>query len=165
VLGMLGAWVLRRGWVRWGRRLWLGFAALALVGQACALWWFNRHGSFFGNGRWRAVWPLVEGSLWAAVVVAWVAALQGVSGRGWRWLAMPGLVSYSVYLLHFPVVAAVKTRHWGNSVGEAALLTFGVVVPIVAVVATLAYFVVERPFMEMRVRYLSDRDAAATAST
>ncbi|MCB0980997.1 MAG: acyltransferase [Acidimicrobiaceae bacterium] len=168
VLGMLAAWCLRRGWVELRRRWWATATASALVALALALWWFNRHGSFYAAGRWRAVWPLAEGALWAAVVLGWVAATKGLGHRLARWLTFPGLISYSVYLLHYPVVAAVRGRGWtlvDPPVANALLLTVLVVVPVVAALATLCYLVVERPFMELRVRYLSDAPGGPAAST
>ncbi|MCB0955812.1 MAG: acyltransferase [Ilumatobacteraceae bacterium] len=167
VLGMLAAWCLRRGWLQLRRRWWALGTVAALAALALALWWFNRHGSFYSVGRWRAVWPLVEGTLWAAVVLGWVAATQGLGHRVARWLTFPGLISYSVYLLHYPVVAAVRARGWtlvDSAVPNALLLTVLVVVPVVAALATLSYLVVERPFMELRVRYLGDAPAAAAST-
>jgi peptidoglycan/LPS O-acetylase OafA/YrhL len=137
--------------------LWIAAAALLLLG--CALWWFNAHGGFFGSNRWRAVWPMVEGSLWAVVVYGYVSATIDWAGRAARWLALPGVVSYSAFLLHYPVVIAVAERHWkwvDAAVPNAALLTVAIVFPVVAGFATLGYLTVERPFMQRRVRYLSD---------
>jgi peptidoglycan/LPS O-acetylase OafA/YrhL len=157
VLGMLAAWCFQRGYVRLGRRSGLTLAATGVLLVGCALWWFNAHGGFFGSHRWRAVWPPVEGVLWAAVVLGYVSATAGVAGRLARWPALPGIVSYSAFLLHYPVVIAVADRHWhlvDAAVPNAALLTVLVVFPSVAALATLGYVTVERPFMQRRVRYL-----------
>jgi peptidoglycan/LPS O-acetylase OafA/YrhL len=80
-----------------------------------------------------------------------------------RWPALPGVVSYSAFLLHYPVVIAVAERHWHlvhAAVPNAALLTLLVVFPVVAVLATLGYVTVERPFMQRRVRYLEGSSPA-----
>ncbi|MEI8240316.1 MAG: acyltransferase, partial [Actinomycetota bacterium] len=158
VLGMLAAWLLRRGYVhlRGGRAL--ALVAAGMVAICLALWAYNRHGGFFGVGRWKAHWPLVEGLAWAVVVVGWVAFTEGRSGRVVRWLTLPGVVSYSAYLLHMPIVIVVRDRGWhvlGHGSVDAAALTVLVILPLTFAVATLAYLVIERPFMELRVRYLS----------
>jgi peptidoglycan/LPS O-acetylase OafA/YrhL len=104
------------------------------------------------------VWPVIEGLLWLGVVLGYVAATAGRSGSIGRWLALPGVVSYSLYLLHYPVVRAVAERAWrptGALWVDAAVVSTVVVLPIAAALATLCYLTVERPFMERRGVYLS----------
>ena len=158
VLGMIGAWVLRRAVVRWSSARWALVATASSAAVMLALWWFNANGSFYGAARWRAVWPVVEGLLWLGVVVGYVAATAGRSGSIVRWLALPGVVSYSLYLLHYPVVRAVAERAWrptGALWIDAAVVSTFVVLPVAAALATLCYLTVERPFMERRGVYLS----------
>lgn len=160
VIGMIGAWILRRAVVRWSSVQWSMLAAGSTALVLAAMWWFNRNGSFYGAARWRAVWPLVEGLLWVGVVVGYVAATAGRSGRTVRAMALPGVVSYSLYLLHYPVVRAVAERGWapfGRPWLDAGVLTVAVVAPIAAAIATLCYVAVERPFMERRGVYLATR--------
>lgn len=152
LIGMVGAWVLRRrgvsGW-------WLAGVSMALI--IGGLDWFNHHGSFYGTGRWRAVWPTFEGLAWCGVIVGVVAVTSGRSGRLLRFAALPGVVSYSMYLLHYPVVQWVVRRSWaptGRAWVDAALLSVVVVLPVTLVLSTLGYVLVERPFMARRGRYL-----------
>jgi peptidoglycan/LPS O-acetylase OafA/YrhL len=66
--------------------------------------------------------------------------------------------------LHYPIVIAVRDRGWslaGHGVGNAIVLVVVCILPITFAVATLAYLVVERPFMELRVRYLDRTDPPA----
>lgn len=158
VIGMIGAWLLRRAAHRWSPRRWAAAAGGSLLLVMIALWWFNANGSFFGAGRWRAVWPLAEGVLWAGVVVGYVAATAGRSGRAVRLLALPGVVSYSLYLLHYPVVRAVARRSWapfGRAWLDAGVLSALVVAPVAVAIATICYLAVEKPFMERRGVYLT----------
>jgi len=161
VLGMMGAWLLRRGVLRLSGARALVTTAVGVVSISMALWVYNRHGSFLGAARWKAHWPLVEGLAWALVVVGWVSFTEGRHGRLMRWLTLPGVVSYSAYLLHYPIVIAVRDRGWslaGHGVGNAIVLVVVCILPVTFAVATLAYLVVERPFMELRVRYLDRTD-------
>lgn len=133
-------------------------ALVAFAGVCCALWWFNANGSFYGNAVWKAQWPLVEGGLWALFVAGYVLASRGWTGRVKHWLTLPGIVSYSAYLLHFVLVSVVADRMWNvldGSVANAALLTVVVILPATFALSTLCYLVVERPFMQMRVRYVA----------
>lgn len=160
VVGMIGAWLLRRAVLRWSTLRWSVVAIASAVLVSLAMWWFNANGSFFGASRWRSVWPLVEGVLWAGVVVGYVAATAGRSGRVLRVLALPGVVSYSLYLLHYPVVRAVAERSWtpfDRPWLDGVVLTTVVVAPIAGAIATLCYLTVERPFMERRGVYLAAR--------
>ena len=160
VIGMLAAWLLRRNVIRLGGGRAVAVAAAGFIGVTCALWWFNHHGSFFGNGLWKAQWPLVEALLWAAVVVGYVSASGAWTSEAAKWIAWPGVVSYSVYLLHFPIVSVIKDRSWtvvDNVVVNAGILTVGLLLPAALLLSTLSYLVIERPFMQMRVRYLNPR--------
>jgi peptidoglycan/LPS O-acetylase OafA/YrhL len=169
VLGMLAAWLMRRGVLNLSGVRALAVTLAGLVGITMALWFYNRHGSFLGVARWKAHWPIVEGLAWALVVVGWVSFTEGRRGRVVRWLTLPGVVSYSAYLLHYPIVVAVRDRGWhlvGHGSLNAAALTVVFILPVTFAVATLAYLVIERPFMELRVRYLdSTASISETAPT
>ena len=161
VLGMLAAWVIKHGMVRLAGRAAAAVAACGFLAVCLALWWFNANGSFYGIGLWKAQWPLVEGALWAAVVLGYVLATRGWHSRLSRWLTLPGVVSYSAYLVHFVIVSVVADRMWqvfDGSVVNAAFLTLVVVLPGTFALSALSYLVVERPFMQMRVRYVPADD-------
>jgi peptidoglycan/LPS O-acetylase OafA/YrhL len=90
---------------------------------------------------------LAEEVLWGLVAV--LLALPAVAGAP-RWLmvrpvALLGLVSYGIYLVHQGVVA-VLLDHTGWDLFHAPLVSFGVVVLLVTVaLAGLGYRFVERP--------------------
>jgi peptidoglycan/LPS O-acetylase OafA/YrhL len=69
-------------------------------------------------------------------------------------------VSYSAYLLHYALVVALIDREpvgFAGSGGANALLnTLVFIVPGTFALATLTYLMVERPFMQLRRRYLRD---------
>ncbi|MDP2293086.1 MAG: acyltransferase [Actinomycetota bacterium] len=164
VLGMIAAWLIKRGMLRLAGTQAVLLALAAFAGVCCALWWFNANGSFYGNAVWKAQWPLVEGALWALFVAGYVLASRGWTGRVKHWLTLPGIVSYSAYLLHFVLVSVVADRMWNvldGSVANAALLTVVVILPATFALSTLCYLVVERPFMQMRVRYVATPEPAA----
>lgn len=164
VLGMIAAWLIKKGMLRLAGKQAALLAVVAFAAMCCALWWFNANGSFYGNGLWKAQWPLVEGALWALFVAGYVLASRNWHGRANHWLTLPGIVSYSAYLLHFVLVSVVADRMWNvldGSVANAALLTVVVILPATFALSTLCYLVVERPFMQMRVRYVASDAAIA----
>jgi len=157
VLGMLVAWVVRRGAVRLR-----GVASIvAVVGAAVVavgtIYVFNRNGGWTATAAWKAPWPLIEGLAWAVFIGAYVIAVGETRG-GPRWLVLPGVVSYSAYLLHYTYVvlladhtpSIVDGRHLNG-----VLVTLLLVVPATFLTAALTYAVVERPFMQLRGRYLA----------
>jgi len=170
LVGMLVAWwVVRRAGEavpRSAPAAWLGVAVAAVVVVA-ALALFNRHGSWPASVAWKAVWPLAEALVWAGFTFAYLAASRTLPRRVATLLALPGIVSYSAYLLHYAIVVALRdgpTPLFGaRGRADALLSTVLVVVPATFAVATLAYLVVERPFMQLRGRYLDAPAAEPSA--
>jgi peptidoglycan/LPS O-acetylase OafA/YrhL len=125
--------------------------------------WFDRIGGigvWVWVGGWLAIgnlplslhWPfLIEGgsresvflqSLGSAGLVAAVAHAPAISRlfRGRRCLFF-GRISYSVYLLHFPVALLAISIPWTGSDLFVVPVVFAITIPL----ATLSYYFVERP--------------------
>jgi peptidoglycan/LPS O-acetylase OafA/YrhL len=88
----------------------------------------------------------------AAVLFAGVGGcgvLQRIFGN--RYMVFLGLISYSLYLWHLPVLTWLAAASWypGLTGGHLAwILAFAL--PIALAIATLSYLGVERPFMRLR---------------
>ncbi len=99
--------------------------------------------------------PVWRGLVWALVVLAAVDARLGLSAV-FRVLPLRlvGVVSFSVYLLHMPIVEAVrKIGGWTDATKVVATLVA------VLSVSAVSFLVIEYPFVEFG-RRLSRRDAA-----
>jgi peptidoglycan/LPS O-acetylase OafA/YrhL len=157
VCGILAAWV----YLRFGDRLrhWRPLAVwgdVALVGCFVALELLLRPVAREGFLRWEfppyVAWHVVEGALWAAVLLLVIVAplrLRRVFvSRAMAWL---GLVSYSIYLLHWPMLLgsgrllrrAFPGAGW-DGVGVAWLVG---TVAAIGVLSALTYRFIERPFL------------------
>src|SRR5262249_25422498 len=115
-LGVLVAWICRRCGARltaWASRTaWLrrGGADLLLLATLMSLAFLLREGVFLGyfeaELQWQP-WHLIEGALWATVMLLLLLAPLATrwlfSNRLWRTL---GLLSYSIYVIHYPLIAA-----------------------------------------------------------
>ena len=123
------------------------FLMLGVAGMALAFWLFAQRTGLVGNA---VGWPVLSWSI-ACLVVA------GASSRSWIGRrALPGAgwiaaISYSLYLSHKLVFAAVD-RTWGDALVGQGFATFAVYA-----VATLAggaalHYAVERPFLRLRER-------------
>lgn len=131
-------------------------AGLAVVAVAIAL--FNER---------TALLPTVIGypllSIGLALLVAAGASTSGWLGR-WRvpgagWIA---LTSFSLYLIHKPVFRLVET-HLGAQLEGKGVLAFAVYAMATLVAGALLHYAVERPFLQLRARWLR-REASAPAA-
>lgn len=141
----------------WGWGLTLG----ALVAAEALSMAVNRGGGVFKWQDWMVVYHDVEALIWAVLIAGYMLArplsvlppLAAIANR-------VGVISFSIYILHWPleqtfwklVVAsglAPPTASLLLMAGYAALL-----LPVVLSVAWLSYTVVERPFLDMRRRYV-----------
>lgn len=110
-------------------------------------------------GRWSLQVTIAP----ALIALLLVAALRGpVSGRllRQRWLVWTGRISFSIYLVHYPVFLLLRWR-----IGPAPAFSFGaefafwaiVLVPVTLAVSAVFHRLIERPFAEERWRtWLTD---------
>jgi peptidoglycan/LPS O-acetylase OafA/YrhL len=132
--------------------------AVVFVALAFLLRWVNRSGFFpIEQTRWY-VWHLPEGVLWTAVVLILLLAplrLKAVlSNRVLAWL---GVLSYSIYLLHQPLLyysMGTARRLFPGMTGwsPSAVLWFAVVTAVCVGIASLTYRFIERPFLVRKAR-------------
>jgi len=142
-------------------------AAVALIAVVLALRGFNAQGGWPTTPGWKIAVPTIEGALWAAFVLGYVACANAASGLWSRALARIGEVSYSIYLLHFVVIWSLLRLglphvFTGGFVVDALLNTALVALPITLAVSALSYAFVERPFLRLRGNY--HRDVAPAPS-
>ncbi|KAB2897401.1 MAG: acyltransferase [Dokdonella sp.] len=143
-------------------------SALALLAAILGLWALNASGGWPTTHGWKILMPTVEGAVWAAFVLGYVAWAN--EARHWwsRALAWIGEISYSIYLLHFVVIWSLLRSGlvpvWsGRFVVDALLNTLLLALPITLAVSALSYRFVERPFLRLRGTYHRDQGTAAGA--
>ncbi len=155
LLGMLaGAWCARQGFEP--APAWIFPLVAALV--IAAIWLFHRAGGWPLDNALRIAWGTVEGALWAAFLVAYLGFARLVPARLSRLIASVGIVSYSIYLLHFVVIYIITVKGWyldfaTGPVVDALLTTLLLATPVTLLLAALSYHVIERPFLALRSSY------------
>ncbi|AMM20398.1 hypothetical protein AX769_09865 [Frondihabitans sp. PAMC 28766] len=160
-LGMISALVIiaaRRG--QWGMRGYVVAEASAVLVAVAALT------VFVGDHRGTVVADLVGAGFAALVVAILLPSTRGSVGPVGRVLESPvlrglGLVSYSLYLWHMPVVRAMQ--HWFGPLGGGwgvYLLQTCIVLVVSTALATATYLAVERPALRLKARFAGTRAAA-----
>jgi peptidoglycan/LPS O-acetylase OafA/YrhL len=182
VLGMLLAVLHRQRPTLFANPAWMVLAVLALQGWLMLFTWWS--GGYFGPDTphsqsiaW-VFYPLMEGLAYGGVVLAYLhlrwplpvnEALRRAGAQASGVLAWLGTISYSIYVWHFPVAMLhhrMGERGWqiGFLGGQPWLEFLLVMLPAVIAVSALSYYVIERPFLALRSRYLKGAPVTAPAS-
>jgi peptidoglycan/LPS O-acetylase OafA/YrhL len=140
--------------------LFLG-AAAALVGWLAFL---NAHGGFYAAGTIQIYWHTVEGALWGLLLALGLCLPQSwkrpLTAAPLRFL---GLVSYSMFSWHVPVVFYLATCKLAGSpwaFGPSLAFAVAVGLPAVIAVGALSYYLIERPVLVWRQTAIVARGAA-----
>jgi peptidoglycan/LPS O-acetylase OafA/YrhL len=100
----------------------------------------------------------IENLGYIAIATVFVAPAAGVVGRGGlparvlmlRPLALIGVISYGVYLWHYPIIRALHDHGLGDSGTLSTLELAGAGLLLAIVAATFSYLLVERPALALR---------------
>jgi peptidoglycan/LPS O-acetylase OafA/YrhL len=162
VIGMMTAYYVRRvGLYRLPPMCFLAGAVLPLAMLVA----FNQAGGWPVEPVWRIVYPTVEACVWMAFSITYLSfgkRVPRVLGAG---MATVGTISYSMYLLHFAVInAVVRHQVWLTPTGrpyvDAVATSLLIVFPIVLALAWMTYRLIEKPFMDLRPRYVQQKHRA-----
>jgi len=157
LIGM-GAGVYYRTAFKPGRAKNILFAVSAVL-LVAVMFVYHRLGGWGSEDKFKLIWPTVEGLAWAFFLVTYLSAGRHLPNALSKALAAIGTTSYSIYLLHALVVISVVNLEWIIKLPRLGFIESAVVnavlimIPATLAVATLTYWVIEKPFLEMRVRY------------
>jgi peptidoglycan/LPS O-acetylase OafA/YrhL len=135
---------------------------------------FHLHGGSLAMSRksiW-ILWPMIESLAWGSLLVAYCSSTFSYPKPIMRALSFLGAISYSLYVVHFPIIQIIAARAciplyafnrdvliplFGKSQFEAFLATvffaLFVILPVTAIFSCVTYFGIEKPFMNRRVKY------------
>jgi len=154
LLGLLAADGFFHGWPRWAR----GLLTTAATASAAFLAWVLLYAPL--STEILLVWWLPLTAVASGVIVTYfVICPRSLGSRlvGLGVLVFIGDISYTVYLVHFPVYLAMDQgitgwAYWPNELARLA---------VVFTIAILSWFLMERPLMRWRQRSAA-RDSAGT---
>ena len=152
LLGLLAVDGHLHGWKPWSTRL----LAVSAGASAALLVWILVSTHLFTESV--AAWWLPVSAVAAAVVIAYfVISPQGIGSRfaGIGFFVFMGNLSYTVYLVHFPVYLAISPdgTHWSYWPTEAARLA------VTLSIAVASWYCIEKPLARWRRRLAADRSA------
>jgi peptidoglycan/LPS O-acetylase OafA/YrhL len=152
----LRARLARSAWMRWAggdAALWATLAGLAVLLRQVA------RVTFWSVDSRRQGWNVIEGLLWTIVLLLLLhGPLRTKRLLSNRMLERLGRISYSVYLIHLPLL------HWGLGVLRAArprlaiagslpaLVATALIAAVCVALSTLSYLTIERPFLAWKGR-------------
>lgn len=118
-------------------------------------------------------WPTIEGTVWGFVIAAYVASRFRLPQLLSSWCAFVGTLSFSIYMTHY---FFLRTSSWFylmiltpeqqapwllpalqsmriHPFTAGLVFGFGIVLPLTLCTSILTYFLVEKPFLELRSTY------------
>ena len=102
---------------------------------ACSLFIFNRLGGWVEQGAWKGLWHTYEAIIFAFLIFAYIANHKNIFEFVRNFLNSFGTVSYSMYLLHMPILVFIANQGlyctFFNSLYINALATSVYALPIV----------------------------------
>lgn len=169
-LAGIGAGMIYRNYFRAGIRFDVLFVASSVL-MLALLYAFNGMGGWPSESHFRLIWPTLEGLGWAAFILGYLSIARWLPQRVSALLIALGTISYSMYLVHFVVINIFISHKllWlvpglGEHANALLISTVGVL-PVVLMISTLTYHVIEKPFLQLRHTYLggevADKDTVA----
>ncbi|MDA1372216.1 MAG: acyltransferase [Proteobacteria bacterium] len=146
-----------------------GVALVGLILVLTALFVFNQYGGNGSNNQKWAFWPTIEASCWAVFVLGYLSIARHFPAWLGKGLVALGTVSYSIYLVHYVVLDFLMSRDWdvfiriADPFGTAMLNTTLILMPLVVLVSTGTYWLIERPFLVRRKTYMRQSEAIEPA--
>ncbi|MGX4770523.1 acyltransferase family protein [Bradyrhizobium guangdongense] len=142
---------------------------MALLGATI----FNYLGGYEAKTWWQSVAPVIQGLVWGFFIASYMNVGRSIARSTSLVLTFVGTISFSIYLLHPAILELVgriaKTvslsMRLSGSFEHSAILTLIIGTPVVLMISAASFVLVERPFLNMRVRYFNERIADRSPST
>lgn len=162
IIGIILAWYCyKRNWLGAGRTstriLGMGLVASSLA-LISLLWVYTNAGWKYGESYLQIVWPSLEGLVWAATGICFVGLARRLKPRFLKPLELTGVISYSLYILQYPIIKLLQQAGWaieldGQKLLSGILSATLIYLPITIVSSIIAYRIIEKPPLKLRKLY------------
>lgn len=130
----------------------------AVAGILVMLTAYHRLGGYPLHAWWKLIWPVIEAIGWSGVILASVSSPYRMPVYLGRFTIIVANMSFSLYLIHSLVFQIIGERKFYftplQSVYGNGFINAFVAVPAIFALSYMTYWLIERPFMQLRVRYL-----------
>ena len=158
LFGMMAAvvYIRRSSW----QRVLAFFFPLAAAAVVAWLALFNQRGGWPVAGNLPVLWPTIDALVFSLLLLTYLPASKWIPKALARPLQGAGTVSFSAYLLHYPVITLLARSDYvlhlkeGTWQDATLLSTSLIALPIVFALSSLTYFTIEKPFLDLRQIYL-----------
>ena len=142
---------------RWSSH-WVSFPAV-MIGTLALLLFFHRLGGYPVYEWWKLFWPSAEAIAWATVILVSLNSPYRMPLFARSVLIFISNMSFSIYILHSTVLQIFGERNlyiqFSDHLYANAILNSILLLPIVLALSWVTFMVIEKPFMEMRRKYIS----------
>jgi len=124
-----------------------------------SLFIFNKLGGLPVISFWKLFWPTYEGIIWGFFILCYMLTFNSTSNMVSRALSKIGALSFPIYLIHYTIITIICEKNWivmfSDSPYKNALInTLLLVLPITLLISIVISNTIEKPFLELRTKYL-----------
>lgn len=161
-LGMIAAVIHKAHKSLFSKPIWLLLSCIALVSW---VYIFTKWcGGYYGQGSPNStstawiIGPTIESIFYGAVVLAYLHQKWNMPAQIEKSLAYLGAISYSIYIWHFPIVQIFQKYSTKMPFDSVWLNFCAIVFPVIMIISSLSYHILEKPFFSLRTVYIKKQD-------
>lgn len=122
---------------------------------------YNQAGGWLEIHPFKIYWTTIEGVMWAVFIVAYIQSSNLIPSFLSRIFVSLGTISYSLYLTHFVVLVTLIKNDYlfkflNDAVSNSFFNVFLVLLPVTVGLSYATFYLIEKPFMDLRVKYTRD---------
>ncbi len=133
---------------------------LSLITLVISMFVFHKLGGWPTENTFKIFWPTYEGIIWAWFIISYILIAERIPEKIAKLISKVGMISYSMYLIHFCVITFFIKQGWYINYPESlvgtALLNSLLVLPGIILLSFISYRLIEKPFLDRRIHYIKD---------